>query len=367
MDRFSPSFIKKRQQSLERFLKRTLLHPKLSNHPTLISFLTQPILGIDETEIEKGLPSQMDSPSGMAAVVEKLSDAVINVFSANRQVDEKFLVMKKTAGLLEAHFDKLAGIYGKLVSSSRGLSEAMVASASILASTSTHFGRLERLIEQFGPHTSVDAEPSSCIPLRTLIGDYGQLMEERSTVSASLSDDTELKIHLLLCELAQYCRVVRYSLRLRDQKQFEWQDLLDHLQEYRQEHAQLLGEPSQAEGDSSLTASDRLRASKSAVVSFLAEKIDSLRGVDSITSRTERIKKLETRIAEIEVALCSSKELSSTVDSTIEREYHGFLSMVNRELIGSLFPEMAFTWNQFHHHELSIWNTFIQDSLEESL
>lgn len=118
MDRFSPDYIRKRQQGLERFLNRLLSHPRLAGDPELKSFLTVPIIGVDSVQ---PVPS-LESPTGMAAVVEHLSDAVISVFSRPRPVEERFLVMRRVVGIAEGHFERIAALHGKLVASYRGTS-----------------------------------------------------------------------------------------------------------------------------------------------------------------------------------------------------------------------------------------------------
>lgn len=123
MDRFSPEFIKKRYIGLERFLKRLSLHPNFSNHPALKSFLTQPILGVDETlmkNLEKANFDESNSSSRVATVVEHVSDAVINAFTKRKPIEEKYLVMKKVASIEKVNFEKISTLHGKHVNAYKG-------------------------------------------------------------------------------------------------------------------------------------------------------------------------------------------------------------------------------------------------------
>lgn len=354
MDRFSPEFIRKRQQGLERFLHRILLHPRLSQHAALKSFLTQPVLGIEEN---MSIP-KMESPTGMAAMMEQLSDVVVNVFSKTRPIDERFIIMKKTVSIIEGHMDKLTALHGQLSSAYMGLSESFMSSGNALSQVSSNFGQLERIVSaEVG-----DGRLENSTPLRTIIGDYGQLLEERSANIATMGTGVDMKVYLPLSEFAQYCRGAKHALRLRDQRQSEWQDIEEHLNAAREECSELSGDTAKS-SSSEVTAGERLRASKSAVVSYLSERIDSFRGIDPITARTERMKKLENRIKELIEALEAGQEQSKTIDVTVEKEYHGFLVILAREFREQLIPGQCAAWINLHQQDLSLWSAFARDTL----
>lgn len=384
MDRFSPDFIKKRQYGLERFLRRTLAHPHLSKHPALHAFLTQTILvGAEEEGASTPVP-KMESPSGMAAVIEKLSDAVINALaSSSRSVDDRFVNMRSVADLLEAHLERVASLHGKLASAFSGMSEALLGSSQAMAQVSSGLSQLERLLvaepgaKAAAAAAAAASAPPQHMPIRSIVGDFAQLEEERSATCAKMAEEMELRAHRLLVELTHYCRGAKQALRLRDQKQFEWQDLHDHLAATREELANLTGDPSHraaspSAGDEppepqsmSASAGELIRAHKSAVVNFFTEKIDSFRGVDPITSRAERTRRLQERIAELEAALATSKTQSGSIDGRLEEEFAGFQAMIGREVHQLVLPYLSEAWESFHRDELALWDAFVSETLSE--
>jgi sorting nexin-4 len=350
MDRFSPEFIRKRQFGLERFLQRVIIHPRLSKHTSLKSFLTRPILGIDEAQSSP----KIESPSGMAAVVEQISDVVVNVFSKSRTVDEKFIHMKKTIGIVEGHLEKITTLHGNLSISFKGVSDALMTSGQAFNQISLCVGQMERIVSAGSGLDFVEGRP-----LRSVLGDYGQLLEERSAVTARMGEEMDIKAHLLLGELGQYCRSAKQALKLRDQKQFEWQDIADHLESSKEEHSQLSGEPTAGNAG----VADKLRANKSAMMSFLSERLEALRGVDPVTARAERIKKLEEKMKELEEVAVTSQDQSKEIDATILSEFTGFTSMLSREIKNELVPNLRDTWIPYHQQELELFSSFAKDTL----
>ncbi|PJF17411.1 hypothetical protein PSACC_02771 [Paramicrosporidium saccamoebae] len=353
MDRFSPEFIRKRQVGLERFLQRVLIHPRLARHSCLKSFLTKPILGIDDVQASP----KVDSPTtGVAAVIEQVSDVVVNAFTKTRVIDEKFVATKKTIGVAEGHLDKITGLHGNLSISFKGLSDALMASGQAFSQVSSSVGQIEKIVSAgLGREYSTDT-----IPLRTTLGDYGQLLEERSAVAARMGEELDVRAHLLLIELGQYCRSAKNALKLRDNKQFEWQDLADHLESSREELAHLSGEAT----SSTAGVGEKIRANKSAMVNFIAGRFDSMRGIDPITARADRIRKLEAKVKELEETSVSSQDQSKEVDAMIDSEFVGFTLMLSKEVRSGLVPSLRDTWTQYHQQDLELFSSFLRDTLD---
>jgi len=119
-DRFTPEFIRRRQLALERFLGWVARHPVLGGMDCFRHFLSQPALASEATA-SNAAPKEEGSPkAGVAAVIEQISEAVLNSFGKNRPIDERFVQMKRTNALMEGHYAKLALTHAKLTSAQKG-------------------------------------------------------------------------------------------------------------------------------------------------------------------------------------------------------------------------------------------------------
>lgn len=376
MDRFTPDFVKKRQIGLERFLNRLTRHPHLHRDKHLKIFLTQPLLGIDHgTATATGAASipKIEGVSGMAAMVEQITDAVGSVFSKSRPVEERFLVMKNVVTVMESHFDKLSHLYQKLSAANKALSQELMASASSFSKLSSSFGQLEKLIAVSNVETPI-SNPESDVPaLRTIFGDYGQLLEEHSSMLASLSTEIELKMHIPMVELSSYCKSAKHTMRQRDKKHAEWLDINDSLQSTQEELEAISGGGSgtiNAEDTSTLQVQEissttgKIRKSSATMKLFFSEKIDSLRGVDPITSRSERIKKLEQKLKDLKDSLETSKEQSKRIDDVLEKDFQIFTDLLVEEIKAVFTPDICKVWCSFHRQQLDAWTTFMRDTLQ---
>ena len=90
-----------------------------------------------------------------------------------------------------------------------------------------------------------------------------------------------------LHSLNQYAQTQRTVLRLRDQKQLDFEELSDYLSGVTAERDRL-----------SALISGRA-GTRAGLGQFLREKVDALRGADDDRSRVERMDKLDKKIKEV--------------------------------------------------------------------
>lgn len=360
MDRFSPDFIRRRQVGLERFLRRLTRHPKLQKHPVLESFLTKPILGIDEDMSEEGGDLVSGSSTSSATAGSSLVDSLLSVFGGGpgkgRTVEERFLVMRKLTGVLESNFDKVTEGQSRLVAGYRGLSDALLASASAFSQASTIFSQLDRVISSNDASGGSDPPSATTVtPVRTLLGDLGQAAEEESVCAVALADDLELRGQLLTSEYANYCRSARALLKYRDLRQYEWQDLSDALTEARTELLALTGGNNLADG--SAAGSGGSSSTKAAIVNFFTEKVDQMRGLDPVTARAERIRRLEKRCEDLEVSVARVRARSEAADRALaDGEYSIFLDLLDYDFVHVYQPGIQGAWHKYQSQLLQIWS-----------
>jgi sorting nexin-4 len=93
---------------------------------------------------------------------------------------------------------------------------------------------------------------------------------------------------LHLHSLLTYSYANRAVLKLRDQKQLDFEELSDYLSNVTAERDRLAAVINGHAGSTGLGLS-----------AYLKEKMDALRGADDDRSRVERMKKLDTRIKEV--------------------------------------------------------------------
>ena len=102
-----------------------------------------------------------------------------------------------------------------------------------------------------------------------------------------------------LHSLLTYSHANRAVLKLRDQKQLDFEDLSDYLSGVTAERDRLSAIISGHAGSTGL-----------GIGAYLKDRVDALRGLDDDRSRVEKMKKLDTKIEEVSEAALHSQELN---------------------------------------------------------
>ena len=103
-----------------------------------------------------------------------------------------------------------------------------------------------------------------------------------------------------LHSLITYSNANRAVLKLRDQKQLDFEELSDYLSGVSQERDRLAAIISGHAGSTGL-----------GLGAYIKDRVDAIRGADDDRSRVERMKKLDTKIKEVSISLQSWQ---STID-----------------------------------------------------
>ena len=103
-----------------------------------------------------------------------------------------------------------------------------------------------------------------------------------------------------LHSLLIYSHANRAVLKLRDQKQMDFEELTDYLSNATSERDRLSAVISGHAGSTGL-----------GIGSYLREKVDALRGADDDRSRVEKMRKLDVRIKEVCVQVLVTKVVRS--------------------------------------------------------
>ncbi|KAI8053456.1 Phox homologous domain-containing protein [Syncephalis plumigaleata] len=190
-NRFDDEFIEKRRAGLERFIRRIARHPLLQLNEHVKQFLTNSNLNREEPNVPE-----------RDTLLDSLGDSILNAFSKLKNPDQRFIDIKETTEKLEENLLAIEKIYQKM--------------------TKHEMGDIVDLI---------NVEPGMAEQLNgfaSTITHATELMKEK-TYSDEHAFVTQLR------EYGVYCQCVKNVLRLRDQKQIDYEVLQTYLQQQQEE------------------------------------------------------------------------------------------------------------------------------------
>lgn len=270
-DRFSDNFTHKRAAALERFLFRVACHPDLCSSRSLAAFLTPNVRQTNNNGLNGG------SPDG---VLDQLSDTLLNAFSKVKNQSKEMVEARERADRFEhaiAMIDKAATHLVKHEGSLHG----------DLSDMSQQATRLAALDKDIAREFEVLARTA-----KALSGAFGELHSSNDAQFAGA-----------LRDMSRYVKALKQMLKQREQKQIDYEALVDYLQRTEQDFAAL------QQGSTSTSPS-----------SFLRTKVNDLRGVDKEQSRQARQNRLEMRMSELRLEVNRAKKVSDQFEEIAKRE-----------------------------------------------
>ncbi|KAJ2961611.1 hypothetical protein NQZ79_g3120 [Umbelopsis isabellina] len=277
-DRFAEEFVEKRRASLQTFIERIGRHPILSKAQYFEMFLSSP--QFNDTSA-RALREQQET------MLDSISDSVLNAFSKIKKPDERFVHMKEQLDKLEENLTLLEKTLNR---------------------TNKRQDDLHLDYKEFSASMQGLAHLESGITVPILrfaetIGEYSKLLKTHSDTAEA---DWISEIH----EYLAYCTAVKTVLKLRDQKQVDFEELTEYLAVTEKERERTMY-PTMMDRGLNITG-------------FLTDKLQEVRGVDSEKMRREKILKLDMRIRELQEATQQSKEVSTSFSDQVEKEYQYF-------------------------------------------
>ncbi|KAJ2721646.1 intercellular trafficking and secretion [Coemansia sp. Benny D115] len=312
-DRFSEEFVSKRKHGLERFLKRVLLHPVLRTSHHLTVFLEAKDWS-SEYEIK---------PKSENGVLDSLGDSLLSTFSKVRKRDERFVEMRDTIVRLEDNLTRTQKLYLRVTHRQMDLQQA--------------YEELGTGLIDLG-----DIETGMTMALV----EAGNALKMHHLALKQLAEQTEDLFLGEVEEYISYCEGYLDLLKLRDQKQAEFEDLTEYLQQSVAERERLSNHQS--------------AVGVSAVTNFIKGKVRDLRGVDPATSRQQRIENLTARITELEAAVETSREESDLLSDLVTGEYEVF-GLIKQHDFKRAFSALAASHIAFYSRAVDIWKTVIPE------
>ncbi|KAJ3016412.1 UNVERIFIED_CONTAM: intercellular trafficking and secretion, partial [Siphonaria sp. JEL0065] len=307
-DRFSPEFIEKRKISLENYLKRLARHPVVAKSQVLRRFL-------ESNEIVPELVAK----ASQTHVFDNLSDALLNAFTKVKQPDPRFIEFKEHLDKLQETLISLERLHSKLIRAETEYELDMLE----FGGTISTLGLMETQLT--GPLT-----------------DFGNILRNLCTILRERINHEDLVYLTNVQEYIGNCMSAKETLRMRDQKQTDFEELTSYLANHVSEREKALN-PQRGGGG---------------IASFLTSKFQEIQGVDQERARQQKILKLSGKIAELQEAVQASDEVSKAFNREMLRELEFFqkrkLEDIKRDL-------KAYAANQVEYYEKCVqyWDQIV--------
>eukprot|EP00835_Amoeboradix_gromovi_P001343 NODE_59_length_25653_cov_0.289622.p9 type:complete len:351 gc:universal NODE_59_length_25653_cov_0.289622:7904-6852(-) len=244
-DRFSMQFIEKRRSAIKRYLDRLSRHEYLSTCPEFLAFL-------------KNQPTEVLSTKA----VDAISDVLLNAFTKLRRPDDKFIDILEGVIRLQDMLTSISRIYIRINRKYWDIYNDTVEFGNCLTSIGVmHTNE----ICEYGTKSGI------------VINEYSKLMEDLANF-----EDGDLLSNIN--EYVEYCKSVRLTLKTRDQKQLDTEELENYLEQTIQAREE--------------TLFPQLKSGIQ-IGGYIKDKFDELKGVDQEKQKKERIEKLEQRIQQV--------------------------------------------------------------------
>jgi sorting nexin-4 len=323
-DRFGPEFTTRRAWSLHRFLKRLTLHPVLRRAPLLAIFLESPDWNA-HMRLHSTRNSTGTSDGSGTGIFDNFTDTFVNAFTKVHKPDRRFIEVKEKADKLDEDLNHVEKIVARVARRESDLE-------SDYNDLATQFRKL------------VPLEPDVEVPLQI----FAASVEETARGFKTLKDHTDQNYLGSLRDMEAYIVSVKALLKTREQKQLDFEALVDYRNKAVAERDSLAANPSSYYASNPLTSSP---------ASFIRSKMEDMRGVDHEQSRRERVRKLELRIDELTREVESAKTTSEMFDEEVVREVADFeriKAVEFRDSLGALaekhidfFQGVINTWERF--------------------
>ncbi|KAF7303248.1 Nexin sorting protein [Mycena kentingensis (nom. inval.)] len=307
-DRFSPEFMERRRMDLHRFLERLARHPTLQRSTLVRAFFESTEWHVHMHQHTAHPPSE-PSPG----IIDNISDTLLNAFSRVRKPDERFLSMREGVDQFEDGLVLSERLWSRLrTRTSDGNPESgedLTADYHDLAVAVQGLGFLESGI----------TDP---------LNNFSNTLLEFSALLRHLTQTTTDPFLIHLHSLLTYSHANRAVLRLRDQKQLDFEELSDYLAGVSSERDRLAAVISGHAGSTGL-----------GLGSYLKDRVDALRGADDDRSRVEKMKKLDIKIKELQDAVTTAHETSDAFSDETLREQTVFQHSKEaemKEMLGNL-------------------------------
>ncbi|KAI8896670.1 hypothetical protein BC833DRAFT_527970 [Globomyces pollinis-pini] len=302
-DRFSEDFLEKRRLSLQCFIDRIRRHQILSNSDVFHKFLTVDQMAFVDTSVKKENGFVFDT------IGNQMSEVLVNAFAKVKIPDDKFVQLRDQIDKFETNIANIEKLHSKLykLQSDMGVEYEMFG------------GSIESL-------SAMETESKEdLLHFGTQVKQYAKNFKEKSL-------NENLTYVNGLHDYVSYCQAAKDTLKLRDQKQIDHEELNRFL------------------ASNTMDRDRAMATGKSPGISgFFKDKINDLKGVDPEKTRQDRLGKLNTKIEELQAAVTSSEDTSRefSIQVTHEIEFFNQIKLIDFK---ELFQNYTNTQVEFHQN-----------------
>ncbi|KAI9266472.1 hypothetical protein BDA99DRAFT_505758 [Phascolomyces articulosus] len=314
-DRFSSEFIDRRRMSLQWFLNRISRHPELQRSQSVRVFLES-----GDFRNDKRMQSRKVPPA--ASVLDTLSDTLLNAFTKIKKPDERFVDMKETVDKLEDNLDTVERLYSRIGKRQKDLQQDYASFSQSIQGLSTLETGISKQLQGFADTTSK----------------YAKAMDE-------MNHDEDLLFLNDVHELLAYCHAAKVTLRARDQKQVDFEELSAYFHRTTQERERTLHPGRHLDGGLNISE-------------IVTDKINEVRGIDMQHARREKLVRLERKIKELESEVAHANDVSNAFNDQVIKEYEVFQQAKTEEIKQGLVA-YADSHIKFYETGVSIWESIL--------
>ncbi len=269
--------------------------------------------------------SAASSAAASAGFFDNVADTMLNAFSKVHKPDKRFIEVTERANKLDEDLSHVEKIVARVARREGDLE--------------TDYADLANNMRKLTPlETAIEA------PLQTFAG----CVEETSRGMRQVKDHTDQNYLGSLRDMEAYINSVKSLLKTRETKQLDFEGLTEYLQKATQERDMLASNNPYSQGSNLNPAT------------FVRNKLEDMRGVDHETSRRDRARKLELKIAELNREVDSAKGTSEMFDEQVVREVADFERIKGLEFKDSL-GALANQHMEFYQGVISTWERFLVD------
>ncbi|WWC87895.1 sorting nexin-4 [Kwoniella dendrophila CBS 6074] len=283
-DRFGPEFIERRRLDLQRFTERIARHPTLQRSQLVNDFLQS-----SEWTVAKHHHISHPPPESHTSIMDSLSDTFINAFSKVRKPDGRFVEMAEELERFEEGLTSVERLVG------RGKQR--------VDDLSTDYQDMAAAYQGLGYLESGITEP---------LNRFAEKMLDFSALLKHMNAQTVEPFLIQSNSLLAYTNSHRNVIKLRDQKQLDFEELSAYLSAIVSERDRLAALNS---GHS---------AAPVGLGTYLRDQVDKFRGTDDIHTRRERIRKMDGKIKELQDAVTTAHETSTAFSDEVLKEHTVF-------------------------------------------
>jgi len=257
-------------------------------------------------------------------ILDNISDTLLNAFTRVRKPDERFLSMREDVDKFEDGLVLAERLFGRI----RSRTSDLTADYHDLAVAVQGLGFLESGITDPLNHFS-----------NTLL-EFSALLRHTNQTT---SDPLLTHLHSLLV----YSHANRAVLKLRDQKQLDFEELSDYLSGVTSERDRLAAVINGHAGSTGL-----------GLGAYLKDRVDAIRGADDDRSRVEKMRKLDIKIKELQDAVTTAHETSDAFSDETLREQTIFQYSKEAEM-KEMFGNLADGQIEFYKTAMEEWERII--------